>query len=86
MSFFPSNKEHFIQILGGLLPNWTLQAQNVLLDLSKWKISDITSDKLNLLITRNKISCYEIYLLDEAFQIWRLEYAKTRHLKWFCDE
>ena len=47
-------------------------------------MSDIANDKLNWQNTRNKISSYEIYLLEEAFQIWRLEYAKTRHLTWFC--
>ena len=45
-------------------------------------MSHIANDKLNLQIIRNKIRSYEIYLLKEAFQIWRLEYAKTDMVLW----
>ena len=55
MSILSSNKEHFFQILGEVMSYWTSQAQNLLFNLSKQKISDIASYKLNLQITRKKI-------------------------------
>ena len=50
------------------------------------KIPHIESDNCICISQGIKLADIKIHLLQEALQIWMLEYAKTRHMTWFCDK